>query len=177
MPVAIGCYEMADLKIKNRHPISEDDVREANDAVQAHLGLRPLPEDDALVEKARAGHYELLLHEGKALIVLEGPQTDEPLPTLRALMGSRPEMHEVTVDMGAVPHLRNGADVMSPGITKADPAIEEGSLVWVNDEEHGAPLAIGKALVDGEAMVAADTGKAIAIWHHVGDELWNIGQD
>lgn len=168
---------MAELSLKNRHPISTDDTREANDLVEAHLGIRPLPEDDdALVEKARAGHYRLLLAGGNVLVVLAGPDVDEATPTLRALLEHRPEEGQVTVDMGAVPHLRNGADVMSPGITDADPDIAEGDLVWVTDIEHGQPLGIGHALVDGPTMVEADSGKAIAIWHHVGDEIWAIGQ-
>jgi PUA domain protein len=168
---------MADLTLKNRHPISDDDVEDANDRVEAHLGVRPLPEDgDALVEKARAGHYQLLLHEGNVLVVLEGPDVDEATPTLRALLEHRSEQGQVTVDMGAVPHLRNGADVMSPGITDADDTIAEGDLVWVTDIEHGQPLGIGHALVAGPEMVEADSGKAIAIWHHVGDEIWEIGE-
>lgn len=166
---------MTDLKLKNRHPVSDDDVEEANDEIEARIGIRPLPEDD-LVEHADAGPYELLLAGGQALVVLEGPETDRATPTLRALLEHRPEIHEVTVDMGAVPHLRNGADVMSPGITDADPGIEEGDLVWINDIEHGQPLGLGHALIDGPAMVEASSGKAIAIWHHVGDEIWEIGE-
>lgn len=166
---------MADLALKNRHPVSDDDVAEANDRVEAHVGIRPLPEDE-LVEHANAGPYTLLLHEGQALVVLEGPETDEATPTLRALLQHRPGMHEVTVDMGAVPHLRNGADVMSPGITDADAAIAEGDLVWVTDVEHGQPLGIGHALVTGETMVQSESGKAVAIWHHVGDDLWELGE-
>jgi PUA domain protein len=168
---------MADLSLKNRHPISDDDVDRANDRVEDHLGIRPLPEDgDTLVEKARAGHYELLLAGGNVLVVLEGPEVDEATPTLRALLHHRPGRAQVIVDMGAVPHLRNGADVMSPGITDADETIEEGDLVWVTDIEHEQPLGIGHALVDGPEMVDADSGKAIAIWHHVGDDIWEIGE-
>ncbi len=166
---------MSGLPLKGRHPVSDKDVRAANDAIEAALGLRPLPEDGStLVETATAGDYELLLVDGHAHAVVDGPETDTPTPTLRALMDHRPEIHGVTVDMGAVPHLRNGADVMSPGITEADPGIEPGDLVWVKDESHGAPLGIGTALVTGEEMVAAGSGKAIEIWHHVGDEIWEI---
>ncbi len=166
---------MTELPLKGRHPISPKETTHVNDAIEQALGVRPLLEE-SLVEKARAGPYELLLSDGKAFVVLEGPERSEPTPTLRALITHRPERGYVTVDMGAVPFLRNGADVMSPGITEADPAIAEGDLVWVRDEEHGVPLGIGTALVDGEEMVSADKGKAIAIWHHVGDELWSIGE-
>lgn len=166
---------MTDLHLRNRHPVSDDVREEANDAIEALLGVRPLPEDeDVLVEKARAGDYDVLLVEGHVFVVLQGPDTPEPLPTLRALMQQRPEQGEVTVDMGAVPHLRNGADVMSPGITKADEDVQVGDVVWVTDEEHAAPLGIGHALTDGKSMVEDDQGKAIETWHHVGDDLWNV---
>ncbi len=165
---------MGELEPKNRHPISEDDVREANDGIEAKLGLRPLPEESGRVEKATADAYTLLLVEGRAFAVLEGPDTETILPTLRALMEHRPTEHNVTVDMGAVPYLRNGADVMSPGITDADASIQEGDVVWISDEEHGAPLGIGHALIDGASMVEAEKGKAIATWHYVGDELWSV---
>jgi PUA domain protein len=166
---------MSDLRLKNRHPVSDDDVAEANDAVEAAIGVRPLPEDtDQIVEQAKADPYELFLVDGSAFAVVSGPEIDQPTPTLRALLQTRPGQHEVTVDMGAVPHLRNGADVMSPGITEADDSIEEGDLVFVTDVEHGQPLGIGHALVDGDEMIA-ESGKAIAIWHHVGDELWQVG--
>lgn len=163
---------MADLKLKNRHPVSDDVREDANATVEDQLGIRPLPDEGPMVEKAIAERHEVLLVDGRIHVVLEGPETDEPTPTLRALLETRPQRAEVTVDMGAVPHLRNGADVMSPGITDADPDIEEGDLVWVTDVEHGQPLGIGRALIAGPAMVEADSGKAIAIWHHVGDEIW-----
>ncbi len=163
---------MTKLHLRNRHPVSDDVMDEANQAVEAVLGIRPLPGDEA-VEKARAGEYDVLLVNRHVFVVLQGPDTPEPLPTLRALMQTRPSRHEVTVDMGAVPHLRNGADVMSPGIIEADASIEPGDVVWVTDEEHGAPLGIGHALIDGGGMVEDESGKAIETWHHVGDELWS----
>lgn len=165
---------MSDLHLRNRHPISDDERQEINEAMDALLGIRPLPDQDVLVEKARAGEYDVLLVDGSLFVVLEGPEVDDPLPTLRALMQNKPDRAKVTVDMGAVPFLRNGADVMSPGITDADEAIEDGDVVWVVDEEHGAPLGIGHALMDGASMVDQDKGKAVATWHHVGDDFWDV---
>jgi PUA domain protein len=83
----------------------------------------------------------------------------------------------VTVDMGAVPHVANGADVMAPGITEADPAIRAGDLVWVRDERNRRPLAVGRALVDGPAMPRGKKGKAVETLHHVGDALWSTDEE
>jgi len=46
----------------------------------------------------------------------------------------------VVVDMGAIPYVCNGADVMAPGITDMDP-FEAGDLVVVRDVAHGKALA------------------------------------
>ena len=56
----------------------------------------------------------------------------------------------------------------------ADPALEEGDLVWIRDQEHGKPLALGLALVSGDEMVEMTSGKAIKTLHWVGDDLWEL---
>ena len=47
-------------------------------------------------------------------------------------------------------------------------------MVWVRDQEHGKPLAVGQALVSGDEMVSMTKGKAIKTLHWVGDELWEL---
>ena len=93
--------------------------------------------------------------------------------TLHGVNELKPEKGWVTVDMGAIRFLANGADVMAPGIVDADPGIEEGDIVWVKDERYGRPLAIGKAIIDGPSMSAGATGKAVKTIHFVGDPIWN----
>ena len=56
----------------------------------------------------------------------------------------------------------------------ADPSVEQGGFVWIRDQESGAPLASGIALVDGEEMMEMTKGKAISTIHWIGDELWNV---
>jgi PUA domain protein len=63
---------------------------------------------------------------------------------------------------------------MAAGISGADSAIEEGDLVWIRDEVHKRPLALGWALLSGEEMVGATGGKAVKTIHWVGDELWDM---
>ena len=66
-----------------------------------------------------------------------------------------------------------GADIMSPGIVEADPGIRVGDLVVVTDQVHNKPLAVGRALVNGDEMVG-NKGKAIKSIHYVGDRIWNL---
>ncbi|MCW3978236.1 MAG: hypothetical protein NWF12_00685 [Candidatus Bathyarchaeota archaeon] len=78
----------------------------------------------------------------------------------------------IVVDMGAIPYVCNGADVMAPGLKEIRGEFEEGDLVVVRDIEHGKALAIGKALVGSDEMKEMRKGKAVMNLHHVGDKLW-----
>ena len=77
----------------------------------------------------------------------------------------------VIVDMGAIPYVCNGADIMAQGITDMDP-FEVGDLIVVRDVTHGKALAIGKALKSSFDIEARRKGKVIENIHYVGDSLW-----
>lgn len=78
----------------------------------------------------------------------------------------------VVVDMGAIPYVCNGADVMAPGITGMDP-FTEGDLVVVRDVTHGKALAIGRALKSSSEIEALRKGRVVENLHYVGDRLWD----
>lgn len=103
-------------------------------------------------------------------LVIDG----HPFLSVRGLLKCPPEKRFVTVDMGAVKFVYNGADVMAPGVVDADPSITEGDLIWVRDEKNLQPLAVGVALMSGNDMIAQKKGKAARTLHHVGDGIWGI---
>lgn len=80
---------------------------------------------------------------------------------------------KIVVDMGAVPYVCKGADVMAPGVRAIKGEFEENDLLLVVDERHGKPLAVGVALFGSEDMKALDSGKIVKTLHYVGDKLWN----
>jgi PUA domain protein len=84
-----------------------------------------------------------------------------------------PFLPKIVVDMGAVPYVCNGADVMAPGIVSINGVFKKGDLVVVVDMKHGKPIAIGSALSDSESLKAIKQGKVFKNLHHVGDEVWN----
>ncbi len=92
-------------------------------------------------------------------------------PTVLFLLQNTPEKFFVTVDMGAVKHVLNGADIFAAGIVDADPEIKENDCVYVRDEKYSKPLAVGIALLNGEDMINARRGKAIKNIHYYGDEI------
>jgi len=77
----------------------------------------------------------------------------------------------VVVDMGAIPYVCNGADIMAPGITDMD-SFEAGDLVVVRDVTHGKALAIGRALKSKSEIEAVKKGRVVENLHYVGDRLW-----
>jgi len=81
---------------------------------------------------------------------------------------------KVVVDMGAVPHMCNGADVMAPGIVEINGEFEKNDLVVVVDERNRQALAIAQALHNSEELKNLKKGKIFKNLHHVGDDIWNL---
>ena len=77
----------------------------------------------------------------------------------------------VTVDMGAVRFVCNGAKVTRPGITSFD-SFKKGDIVVIKDEVHGKPLAVGIALIDGDKAAAEQKGYVIQTLHYISDKIW-----
>lgn len=81
---------------------------------------------------------------------------------------------KVIVDMGAVPHICNGADVMAPGIVKINGELKRGDLAVVLDERYGKAIAIVKALLGSEEAKGLRYGKIFKNLHYIGDLIWKI---
>lgn len=80
----------------------------------------------------------------------------------------------IIVDMGAVPHIVNGADIMRPGIREAVGRFNKDDIVIVRDEKNKKPIAIGKTLVDSESLKSMSKGKVAENIHYVDDKLWKL---
>lgn len=80
---------------------------------------------------------------------------------------------KLVVNMGAVPHVCNGADVMAPGVVRIQGDFDKGDFALVVDERHGKPLAVGVALTDAQTVRDLKQGKILKNVHYVGDRLWN----
>jgi PUA domain protein len=83
----------------------------------------------------------------------------------------------IIVDMGAVAHVANGADIMRPGVKDVRSDFGKGNLVVIADERYNKPIALGFAEVDSIEMRRLSKGKVIRNVHYVGDDLWkNFGK-
>jgi len=79
---------------------------------------------------------------------------------------------KVVVDMGAIRHICNGANVMAPGIVRFEGSFRKGDLVFVVDEKYGKPIAIGEILYDDAEAVGVKKGIVVKNVHFVGDRIW-----
>jgi PUA-domain protein len=98
---------------------------------------------------------------------------DKMVPTLK-LLQTKDLLKKITVDMGAIKFVVNGADIMRPGITRIQEGIEKDEFIVIVDENHQKPLAVGIALLSAEEMEKASSGKVIKNIHYVGDDIWKL---
>ena len=163
---------MADIMVRKRKRMREKEVKALREQFSEIFGVETFGEKDA-VDMAESSEYNLIFVNNDILgLVNEG----KPFLTVRGLLKYKPEARAVTVDMGAVPYVTNGADIMGPGIVDADPSIQEGDLVWIRDIKNRVPLAVGMALRSGNSLKSKEKGKAIKAIHNVGDKLWKTGE-
>jgi len=122
------------------------------------------------VELVQTQFAELYLVNGKPSLVKIG---EDIFPTLvfNEFSASSPK---VFIDMGAVPHVCNGADVMAPGIVRFEGKFRKGDFVLVVDEKHGKSMAIGETTYDADAAKKATHGIVVRNVHFVGDKIWNF---
>ena len=163
---------MADIMIRKRKRMREKEIKALAGQLKTLFGIDTFTEKDA-VDMAESSDFNLVFVNN---VILAMVYQEKPFLTVRGILKYRPETCAVTVDMGAVPYVTNGADVMGPGITDADDNIKEGNLVWIRDVKNKAPLAIGVALRDASALKGKEKGKAIHTIHNVGDKLWKSGE-
>ncbi|HEC88400.1 MAG TPA: DUF1947 domain-containing protein [Thermoplasmata archaeon] len=155
--------------LKNRHRIKRRDSKKLIENIESSLGCNV----DGVIEIADYKNRKLILIDGKICgFFIEG----NPFLNISGLKKWKPSKKYVMVDDGAIKFILNGADVMAPGIIKADEEIQKGDAVWIKDMRD-IPLSVGIALVDGMEMTKADKGKAVKNIHYIGDEIWKLSEN
>jgi len=152
------------LKVRKRHTLRRQDARRVLEVASKYLAGQSFSK----VEEAETedGSTVILLDDEITLFRLEG----DLYPTLRC--NCLDLLPAVTVDMGAIPYVCKGADVMAPGITDIKTPFEAGALVVIRDVKHGKALAIGRAMRSSTSIMAEKKGKVINNLHYVGDKIW-----
>lgn len=126
------------------------------------------------VELVETENYKIILINKEPSFFYYNINNKEILiPTLK-LLQNKLILKKITVDMGAIKFVINGADIMRPGITNIEDNIQKNEPIVIVDQTHQKPLAIGISQLPSEELKTTTTGKVIKNIHHVGDELWNF---
>jgi PUA domain protein len=145
-------------------------LNEASEKLRINLGN--IVGAKANIEVLETDYGEVFLINGNPLLF----RTEEGvLPTLffKEILALLPA---ITVDMGAVPHVCKGADIMAPGIVRVKGEFSKGDIILVVDEKHGKPLALGESLHDGEKAKIVKQGAVVKNLHFVSDKIWNFSK-
>jgi PUA domain protein len=134
------------------------------------LDLTQFSKSKASFEVVESDSGEVFLINGKPFLFKAG---DDVFPTLvfDQFLDSAPR---VVVDMGAIPYVCKGANVMAPGIRRFDGSFRKDSLVVIVDERHGKALSIGEILYDPEEAKNVKQGPVVRNIHFVSDKIWNL---
>jgi PUA domain protein len=161
------------MEVTSRHHLRADAVDEIESALSDTLGVELDADTYELVE-LEGTEFDLVLVDGNpSVLYLDDDGERAPFLTVDGANRYPPTRNRVTVDSGAISFVSDGADVMRPGIVEADPAIEDGDLVVIDEENHGKVLAVGRALTSGDDMVGSE-GRVVESIHHVGDDLYEF---
>lgn len=156
------------MRIKKRHPIRDSDIRDLAGRLKPRFGVE--------IENLLEGRVETAeLESGENIILADG----EPVLVKKDIFfpftsaADKLSLKRITVDMGAVKPISDGADIMAPGIVEVEEGIEKGEIVGIEDEENGKVIAIGETLV-GKDSIKGEEGKVVQNLHYVGDKYWSL---
>lgn len=155
------------MELKNQHRLKDKKVEKYYEELISKLGDAPFGKEEEIDVADRGDRKVLLLDKEPIATFFDG----NVFPTIEGFLNMEATKRYVTVDMGAVKFVYNGADIMAPGIVDADERIEEEHLVWIREVEHKKPLAVGRAMTDGKEMIRSESGKVVKSLHHVGDGI------
>jgi PUA domain protein len=161
MKISKEKYKMA------QRQLSKSDIKELNNKISKY-GLNLSKKD-----KVELIDNIYFVNDKPCLLVLD----KMIIPTLKLILSIMEgneglSIKKVTVDMGAIKFLINGADVMRPGITNIEEGFDEKDIVIIIDENNKKPISIGQALLDSQEMEKSQGGKVIKNLHYVGDLIW-----
>jgi len=155
--------------------LRKDEIKDLRNKIEETLGIGELflPRG-CRVEVFSSEREEIYVVDREPVFYIREDETIVPL--LVYVLKFSLSLPNVTVDIRAVPHVCNGADVFRPGVTQIDPSIKEGQTVVVTEEKNKKPICIGRSLMDASDMQKASGGKVILNIHYVGDNIWNFSK-
>ena len=153
-----------------RRQLRFKEAREINSQLETLYGLEPyISKKDKIELVEEEGIRTLVLNDFPSFFYFD----EKPVPLLK-LLYKKNFLKRITVDMGAIKFVCNGADVMRPGITNIEEGIKKEDFIVIIDETHGKFLSIGIAMFSAQDMRIQSGGKVIRNLHWIGDKMWSL---
>ncbi|MEM2109264.1 MAG: DUF1947 domain-containing protein [Candidatus Odinarchaeota archaeon] len=161
------------MQVRSRHFLSSKDIRNLKQEI-----LKTYPQLNSVLDLKNSRIEVITLTCNVKLYVVNNrveliTVDDKLIPSI-SLLNRGLDIPSITVDMGAVPFIIKGADVMLPGIVACSDRVSKGSIVKIIDEKHGKAIAVGEALIPLEDFKTGGKGRAVRILHYVGDKIWGL---
>jgi len=156
---------------KRRHFLREREATQLLDkfSLKLSLDIKQLLGAKAQIEVADTKAAKIFFANNKPVLAVFN---NTFLPTLLFEEALR-LLPKIVVNMGAVPYICNGADIMAPGVVRIEKGYKTNDYVIVADERHDKPIALAIALTDSQTVPEMQHGKIAKNIHYVGDNLWN----
>ena len=149
------------------HSLSKREVHDITDQISKSWPTNAISTIKNLQAYVIDGNKRLLV--GNNLVAIQlAPDLIIPHLTQHDLLN---HFASVQVDMNAVEHVCNGANIMRPGITNFT-TFKESELVLVKDEIHKKELAVCMSLIDDVNGRKMEKGIVLNNIHHIGDVYW-----
>lgn len=125
------------------------------------------------IEVVEVERIKIYLVDGKPLLFEN--EEDMLFPTL-LFSEALDKLPRIIVDMGAVPYVCKGADVMAPGIVCIEGDFDEGQLVVVDDVKYRKPLSLGQSMLNSTTARNARQGPVVKNLHYISDKYWQLAR-
>ncbi|RLE50810.1 MAG: pseudouridine synthase [Candidatus Methanomethylicota archaeon] len=129
--------------------------------------------DGVIIEKSkRTGRIRRVYYNGKLIATIRANDGHLALSiegARRIHMGTKKPKLRVIVKSEIAEFIKKGRNVFAKHVIDADPNIRAGEEVIVVDENDNL-LAVGKATLSGEEMIAFKTGIAVKVRYGIGGE-------
>ena len=150
-----------------KYTLSKSDTSEIVDAVNNKWPQVVIPSKLKAIQVVEIEENNSLLI-GEDFLAIRVEQHVLPLLTKEEALKSFPS---VSVDMGAIKFVCNGAKVMRPGIVQMD-EFKKDDIVVVKDSAHGKYLAVGLALISSQEAQTMSKGPVVDNKHYISDKFW-----
>ena len=160
---------------KKRHSLKSKDAKKLLQEISEimKINFEDIFKSKIHVEMVEIENIEIIILNQRPLIA-RSPVCIFPTLFFKEIFSSYPKL---VVDMGAVPYVCNGADIMAPGVRRIEGQFVKNKPILIVDEKFRKPFAIGLSLFGSEKMKKLEHGKLVKNLHYVGDRLWNYFKD